>query len=278
MRFRVIQFFVTTIGLTWLSFIPFATLQWSAGEFPKNLLFAAGGLGPLTASFIMVRSSGDRGYMREYLSRIFSPRRIPPGWWCAIVLLPPAVTSAGILLGTVLTGSRVTSASLLNMDIVARITPFYILLMLLAPIFEEIAWRGYGLDSLQSRFRPAAASLILAFVWWGWHLPLFFMADTYQSQLGLFTTQSLEFLVWLVAATFIMTWIYNGTSGSILAAIIFHFVMNLSNELLVTTLAAEIARSGILVALAVFIFAILPRVRRGPHTAVDRVWRPLTES
>lgn len=278
MYFRPFRFFLATHGITWLFFIPFAALQWSTGQYPQNLLFAAGGLGPLVATIIMVRGSGDRTYVREYLSRILSPWRISVRWWCVILLLPFAVTMSGIILAAAFTGAPVRFAGLINTDTIARISVFYVLLMLLAPVLEEVAWRGYGQDALQSRFGLATASLILGMLWWGWHLPLFFMADTYQSQLGLFTAQSVEFLVWCIAATFIMTWIYNGTHGSILAAIVLHFTMNLSNELLLTTLPAEIARSVILAALAVFLFVILPRLGGGPHTAVDRIWRPSSDN
>ena len=278
MHFNASRFFLATHGLTWLFWIPFAALQWSSGLFPHNLVFAAGGLGPLIATIIMVRASGDRTYVKEYLARIISPRRVPVSWWCVVLFLPPAVTILGILLGALFTGAPIESTGLLNTNTVASITVFYLLLMLLAPVLEEIAWRGYGQDALQNRFRPAAASLVLGLLWWAWHLPLFFMVDTYQSQLGLFTTQSLEFLVWCIAATFIMTWIYNGTRGSILAAIVFHFTMNLSNELLLTTLPAEIARSAIHVTLAVFLFAVLPHLRRGADTVVDNVWRLSSDS
>ena len=42
---------------------------------------------------------------------------------------------------------------------------------------EEVGWRGYALDALQAGGRTAyAASTVLAILWAGWHLPLFFYA------------------------------------------------------------------------------------------------------
>ncbi len=273
-RYRMLSFFLATHGLTWVFFIPFAVLQWSVNDFPRNLLFFAGGLGPLVAALLFVRGTRDATYMREYAARIISFGRISGRWWSAILLLPPAVTLSGIVIAAVLTGGSLQPDNLLNISTIRNVTVFYILLMLLAPLIEEIAWRGYGQDALHSRFGLAATSLILGVLWWSWHLPLFFMADTYQSGLGLLTVQSLEFLVWCVATAFVMTWIYHGTTGSILAAIVYHFMLNVANELLLTDAAAEIARSAIQIALALVLILVLPRLKRDDGTRRVEMWRP----
>ena len=46
---------------------------------------------------------------------------------------------------------------------------------------EETGWRGFALPELQGRFGPVAATLILAGGWAVWHIPQFFLLDTYKN-------------------------------------------------------------------------------------------------
>lgn len=56
-----------------------------------------------------------------------------------------------------------------------------VLLIIFAVVLgEETGWRGYALPQLQRRFSPLASSLILALVWFGWHLPQFWVIATYR--------------------------------------------------------------------------------------------------
>ena len=63
------------------------------------------------------------------------------------------------------------SSSLIPNDIRKR--PFAIFILLFGPLPEEMAWRGYALDGLQSKWNALEASLILGIAWTIWHLPLF---------------------------------------------------------------------------------------------------------
>ena len=49
---------------------------------------------------------------------------------------------------------------------------------------EETGWRGYALPLLRRRHGTLAASLLLVPIWAGWHLPLFFLLQSYRD-LGL---------------------------------------------------------------------------------------------
>jgi uncharacterized protein len=270
MSFRTIPFFITTHGLTWAFWIPLAILQWPANDFPGFLLLLLGGLGVPVAAVLFVSGSRNRAYIREYWTRIIDPRRISPGWWAGILLLPLLVTLSGVLIGSLLTGQALRIDALVDAQVIAGITLFYVMVMLLAPLLEEVAWRGYGQDSIQSSFGLATASLVLGLLWWVWHLPLFFMADTYQSGLGVFTVPFWEFLVSVVATAFVMTWIFNSTRGSILAAILYHFVLNVASEVFLMDLAADLARAGVQVALAAFVYLALSRTGRFRMTP----WKP----
>lgn len=84
---------------------------------------------------------------------------------------------------------------------------------------EEISWRGFALPLLQTRFSPLpfSASLILGFIWSLWHLPLFWMASNSHQELPLSW-----FLLQVLGSTFLYTWMYNRTRGSLLIMLLFH--------------------------------------------------------
>ena len=97
-------------------------------------------------------------------------------------------------------------------------------LLLLIPLFlllggqwEEPGWAGYALPRLQEGRSAMAASLILAILRLGWHLPLFFFgaitwADT----------------VFIIAMQFVVTWLYNSTRGSVVIIMALHLMQNVS--------------------------------------------------
>jgi membrane protease YdiL (CAAX protease family) len=112
------------------------------------------------------------------------------------------------------------------------IIPFAVHLFIYGPFPEELGWRGYVLDRLQARWNALASSLILGGIWALWHLPLFYIKDTYPhySQ-GAWSPWFWLFMVEVIPTAVIYTWIFNNTRRSTLAAIIFHFMSNVTAEL-----------------------------------------------
>lgn len=89
---------------------------------------------------------------------------------------------------------------------------------------EEVGWRGFALPRLQARFSPIFASLIIAFVWFPWHLPLKWLNPD--------TLPYLFYALTFIPQSIFLTWIYNRTEGSILAVGIAHVATNVSGNLL----------------------------------------------
>jgi len=110
-----------------------------------------------------------------------------------------------------------------------------VLILFLAPALEELGWRGYGVDSIRSKFYLFKTTLIFAFLWALWHLPLFFIHGYYQNEL--WNTNILyviNFFVSILPATILMNWMYYKNNRSISAAILFHFLFNLFSVLFQT--------------------------------------------
>ena len=90
------------------------------------------------------------------------------------------------------------------------------------PIPEEPGWRGFVLPKLQARYGPYSASIILAFFWAGWHLPLFWIK-------GWSSASPLQFLLILTGISFLFTAAANLSRFNVLVAIVLHASFNTSS-------------------------------------------------
>ena len=94
---------------------------------------------------------------------------------------------------------------------------YFVTFGLVVWVTEELAWRGFALPRLQAGRSALTASLILGLLWGLWHTPLFLIAGTAQT-----TWPYLGFVLFTVAYSVLMTWMYNHTRGSVLLASLFH--------------------------------------------------------
>ena len=117
---------------------------------------------------------------------------------------------------------------------------------------EELAWRGFGLPRLQTKYNALTASLILGVIWSVFHLPLFFTLTGSSQSDWSFT----NFLVTTVALTVLYTWMYNNTGGSVLLAYLFHASANTWTQIFSIDHANPTLRwvtSGLIIAAAVIV-------------------------
>jgi len=194
------------------------------------ILMALGGLGPLISTLFLLFAVNSSSYRREYVSRLFDPRRIPLKWGVIILLFTPALTLIAFLLSAGLLGTPLilnTSSEFLGRSLGGFIW-LLVFTFFFGPFPEEAGWRGYALDRLQKDHSALTASLLLGAVWALWHLPLVFIQGTYQSSLGIGSPIFWRYMLSIVAEAVFITWVYNHTQRSALAAVLFHFVTNLN--------------------------------------------------
>jgi uncharacterized protein len=165
-------------------------------------------------------------------SALLSFKRISAKWYLVIFLFVPILNGLAALLDLLTGGTGATwGETALN----ALTNPASIILSILFatlfPFIEELGWRGYLLDRLQEKYSALVSSLILGILWSLWHLPTFFIRDSYQASLGIGTPAFWLFFAGIIPLTFVFTWIYNNTNRSTLAVILFHAMVNFTGEL-----------------------------------------------
>lgn len=127
-------------------------------------------------------------------------------------------------------------------------------MLILAPTIEELAWHSYGTDCLRSRFNLFNTSLIFAFFWALWHLPLSFIKDYYHSNLvesGLL--HALNFPLSLIPFVLLMNWLYYKTGRNVLVAVVFHITAGYFNEIFATHTDSKIIQTALLMLLAIVV-------------------------
>lgn len=202
---------------------------------PKDDLFVPllflGAFGPsIVALYLVAREVGLRS-LKEFADRILNFRRISWKWYLFIFLFFPAVLLLGYSVILLLGGeSPDVNAYFGGINTTSDFLYLLIFMLLGGPLAEELGWRGYILEPLQEKWGKLRASLIIGFFWVLWHLPLFFIEGTSQSQKGF----GIAFWSWTLQLFFlsiIFTWVYNFTRRSILAAILLHLMANFAYPL-----------------------------------------------
>lgn len=84
---------------------------------------------------------------------------------------------------------------------------------------EEIGWRGFALPVLLAKIGPVRASLLVGLHWSAWHFPALVRHDDW---LYLFYGQTL----FTTGLSFILTWLYLWSRGSLGCAVILHGAVN----------------------------------------------------
>lgn len=146
-------------------------------------------------------------------------------YYAFAVLGPLVLFTAALLINRTIAGTWSDLSLLGQPDYLPYIGPlgFFGLWFLTYGLGEETGWRGFALPHLQKNRSAASATLILAVLWAGWHLPAFFFRDTYVA-LGLLGFPM--FAIMIIFSTMVFTWLYNSTQGSILIVALFHAVFN----------------------------------------------------
>ncbi|MGF1505874.1 MAG: CPBP family intramembrane glutamic endopeptidase [Anaerolineae bacterium] len=229
----MILFVAATFVWTWVFYGIIVFSGQSPYQMPGMLWLILGGAGPSIVGIILVYLTFDPQARRDYWRRAFSTSQIGLRWWAVILLIFPTTFAISIAIDLLLGGSAPGLEQFSALMAAPLTWPLAILLSLMSgPVSEEFGWRGYALDPVLRRIGIVPGTVMLGLIWAVWHLPLYFMPETWHGQMGFVLAGFWTFLLAGIADALIMTWIYLRTERSILSAILLHFMANFTGQLL----------------------------------------------
>ncbi|RLM53442.1 CPBP family intramembrane metalloprotease [Halobellus sp. Atlit-31R] len=220
---RVASFFILAYAVSWsldavvlvLGMEPSWT-RWIVSGFLSAL-------GPAIAAGVVLSISGES--LRNWLGRV-GRWRVHPKWYAAAIGIPLIVAlGSGAVLQLV--GGPVDFASFAFAPVSLGIG--IILGTAIGGGQEELGWRGFAQPELQEQYGGLRAAVILGVLWGGWHLPLFLDPTAIHSQWP--PSSQLAYFVGIVAFSILLAWVYNGSGGSTLLAMLMHGTENAAGGL-----------------------------------------------
>jgi membrane protease YdiL (CAAX protease family) len=216
-RHQLFFFFLFSFVFTWGYF----WLIWAPLRLPDSLI-ALGGFGPAASAFLVLAlTSGKPGVLS--LLRSIVHWRVGASWYLVALLGLPVLNFLaflvvpGVLADFVAPDLRLPWLYLSEIAICLTIG--------IAPVWEEVGWRGFAQPRIQRLYGPVVGSLILGALWGVWHLPFFFGPLARTGPEATLVSASLalaEFSIGLTGLSVVMAWVLNNCGGSTLIAILLH--------------------------------------------------------
>jgi len=224
-RKQLVYYFILTILATWLLWLA-PVLNGQGVQVPTIMLAIA-----MPASFVpsfvalglIMKEKGRTLGWKWVISQYKRP--FDKKWLYIVILLMPILSA--ISYWTINRIDNTITSDLLK-------TPWMIPLVFLQIFFiggalgEELGWRGYALPRLLTLFSPMVASLILGLIWSFWHLPLFFMIGTVQSNMPIW-----QFMLQNTLIAFYFTWLYMRVNRNLFVMVLFHAIANTASAVFV---------------------------------------------
>lgn len=226
-RFPLVSFCVLSYALSWAYWVPLLLRGAHVGPGSSTTHFP-GLAGPAVAACIVQAVCYGTAGLGALLRRLIQVSR--PRWAFLVYSLSPlgflfvallAMRARGMSMPGTQDFARFSGLPELGLPAVV------VLVFIVGGWGEELGWRGFALGRFQKRFGTIGGTLLLALVWAGWHLPAFGVIETYREMtipmiLG-------GFLLGLACGSVVLARVAHRTSGSVLAAALWHAFYNLTS-------------------------------------------------
>jgi uncharacterized protein len=254
-KYRPFKFYLITILFTWAAYLAAAFFSYNGNfEFYKYAFIYIAVFIPFTVAMFMIYGSGNMELKRDFFYRLVNLKLIKFKYLLFILLAMPLIvllaTALSLLLGQPVTQFAISPGLLEGSAIMGLLIG-----VIIAPTFEELGWRGYGVDSLAKRGRALfTTTMMYAVLWAAWHIPLFFINDYYHIRmLQANVWYAVNFFAGIFPMAFLHNWMYYKNGRSIPAIILFHAMDNLSMSVLQTEQFTRCIVTAILIVISVII-------------------------
>jgi len=211
------SFFALTFAWSWACWV-LSSIMKTEASVTARALFLIGGFGPGIAAVSVVGFCCGRIGLLHWLGRCLQWR---VGWcWFGLALALPVIVMGMAAAVHVLLGGTMPPSPAIGHGLMVAAN-FVLVFLVGGPLGEEFGWRGYALPELQKRWGWQTASIVLGALWGIWHVPLFYINGTSQSQ-----TSILTFSVSAVALSVVFSALFNQTRQSVLPALVLHTAIN----------------------------------------------------
>jgi membrane protease YdiL (CAAX protease family) len=256
---RIRRFAVVAYAVSWAAWAPLVRGRQGGAWGYLHLL---GAIGPAVGAFVATAREG-----RAALGALVDHLLARPRWrWLALAVLGPCglyLVAAVVLRLAGQPWPRWQDLGASREYVALPRGLYWIANIVFYGFGEEIGWRGYLLPRLQSRFGPLRASVLVTVFWALWHLPLFWFAAG-MSAMG--AAEVAGWLASLLTGSFLMTYLWNASRGSLLVVALFHGVL----DIVMTTPAAQAINVMGAVLTILGILCLIPLWRQGRRREAGR--------
>ena len=182
--------------------------------------YLVGGNAPPIAAYLILKRNDSEFTFKKFIKFTFDVKQKPLYYaltvlTIALFFIVPALTG-GLESGT--------APGLENQGISGHV-PLYLTLLGIPVFFfaggsEEIGWRGVLQPELEKKLSFVPATLITAVIWTLWHLPLWWIAGTGQSEVNFW-----YFLITVIGFSFALA-VVRRISGSVFLCVLMHCAWN----------------------------------------------------
>jgi membrane protease YdiL (CAAX protease family) len=252
----LITYFILSYFISWLIFVRLALNHHGIiflfedtkeNTWLLNFWHSLGGLGPIIAAILTIRFSNNQSEWKRFLGS-YSIKKISfKGWiW---TLTPLFLFIFGIILNKIINQEWYSLSGFYktnNLDSTKNLF-FWCLPLVTYGFGEEGGWRGFAIPFLQKKFNAFSSSTILAVFWIGWHIPTFFYRYEFNP------VMLAGFIVGIYAGAILLTFLFNYTDGSLLAASIWHLTFNFVSMLSKDNAVMSASMSVIIILISIII-------------------------
>ena len=204
---------------------------------------------PLVSGFVFASTQSRDQRLRSYFAGLVPDRRtlilaIP------VLLFFPVLLIASNLIATAF-GMEYPLPRYMEENVSAWLPVMCVKLFTVAMLTggnEEHGWRGVLQPLLQKSMNPLVATLIIGVVWELWHLPLV-LNGVYGE--GAALPIVISRMIGIVPIAYLLTFIYNGSRGSVFLCVLSHACMNSQIAYFAGSPLASVIGAGIIVAIVI---------------------------